>query len=339
MVYHDIDIPLPAFIVIDWVGMTIALIPIVLRFWVRSRESQQRLLTLDLSDSLVLLSWLSGMVLISINTWKNSLRQRYVHLPPDELYYSVPRPLSSHLLYVSWVSLFFIYISLWAAKFALLAFFASFLRRMEKKSTRVVLVCACVFTGATFLLHMVLLTAWCSPVSSNWDIEGRLCSAVHDIKSVSISTAANIATDLVILAVPIFAFFTLSRERRGLTMRTGMGKAEISGIVFVLCMAALSIVAALARWITLLLVQNVPKANITHTIDVWALVEIVAGLVAVCLPSLRSFVRKQREGGTRKKLAKNHSERREYIILEEGDASWRANRQFRTSGAEHATRV
>lgn len=206
---------------------------------------------------------------------------------------------------------------------------------MDNKSTRVVFVCACVFTGATFLLHIILLTAWCSPVSSNWDIEGHLCSAVHDIKSVSVSTAANIATDLVILAVPVFAFLTLGRERRGLTMRTGMGKAEIGGIVFVLCMAALSIVAALARWITLLLVRDVPKANITHTIDVWALVEIVASLVAVCLPSLRSFVRKQREGSKRR-LAKSHSERREYIILEEGDANWRANCQLRMSETGHS---
>ncbi|XXG98219.1 hypothetical protein Hte_004541 [Hypoxylon texense] len=331
MVYQDIDIPLPAFIVIDWVGMAFALIPIVLRFWVRSREAQQRHLALNLSDGLVLLSWISGMVLISINMWKNNLRQHYVHFPPSELYYEVPRPLASHVLYVSWISLFFIYISLWAAKFSLLAFFASFMRQMNNRSTRIVFVCACGVTAATFLLHILLLTVWCSPVSSNWALEGYQCSAVHDIKSVSISTAANIATDIIIIAVPIVAFFILNRERRGLTMRTGMGKAEISGIVFVICMAALSIVAALARWVTLLLVQNAPKPNITHTINVWALVEIVTGLVAVCLPSLRSFVRKQREGG-RRRTPENHPERREYIILEGRDTNWRANRHFQTSG-------
>lgn len=314
--------------------MTFALIPIALRLWVRSKEREQRHFTLNLSDGLVLLSWLSGMVLISINTWKNSLRQRYVHLPSSELYYSVPKPLSSHLLYVSWISLFFIYISLWAAKFALLAFFGNFMRRIEKKSTRIVFAGACAFTAATFLLHMILLTTWCSPVSSNWDIEGHLCSAVHDIKSVSISTAANVTTDLVILAVPVLVLFTLGRERRRLTMRAGMGKVEISGIVFVLCMAALSIIAALARWITLFLVRDVPKANITHTIDVWALVEIVSSLVAVCLPSLRSFARKRRDRNKRE-VMKSHPERREYIIIEEGDASWRNNHGSRTREEEH----
>ncbi|KAJ2975323.1 hypothetical protein NUW58_g8389 [Xylaria curta] len=101
MVYQDINIPLPAFIAIDFLGMTLALIPIILRFWLRWREAKPNTITRNISDGLIVLSWLSGLVLISINAWKNSLRQQYIHYPPDELYYSVPRHLSAHLLYVS----------------------------------------------------------------------------------------------------------------------------------------------------------------------------------------------------------------------------------------------
>ena len=108
--------------------------------------------------------------------------------------------MSAHLLYVSWISLLLIYISLWTAKFALLTFYAGLLRLTQTRTTREMLVCAAV----NFALHMVLLTAWYWPVSSNWDIEGHLCLAVHDINSVNISTAANVATDLVILAFPVF---------------------------------------------------------------------------------------------------------------------------------------
>ncbi|EKG13397.1 hypothetical protein MPH_09423 [Macrophomina phaseolina MS6] len=303
MAYHDIDIPLPAFIAIDWIGMTLALIPIILRFLLRRRQSQPPPFTRNLSDALVLLSWLSGVVLISINTWKNSLRQRYIHYPHSQLYYSVPRPLSAHLLYVSWISLFFIYISLWAAKFALLAFYASLLR-LQGRWARAMLALATVFTAATFALHIALLTRWCTPTSSNWNVDGHLCSAVHDIRSVTISTAANVATDLVILCLPLFALASLRRGALGLPPEHSasasssssseavvvpekaaavaaaspssrmvggrLGKAELSGLAFVLCMAALSITAALARFVTLQLVQSVPKANITHTIDVWA---------------------------------------------------------------------
>lgn len=330
--------------------MTLALIPIAVRFWLRHKDPQRQPWTRNLSDGLVVLSWLSGVVLISINTWKNSLRERYVGWPAGALYYSVPRPQSAHLLYVSWVSLFFIYVSLWAAKFALLAFYASLLRLMDTRAARAMLAVTTAFAVATFALHMALLAGWCRPVSANWDIEGELCSAVHDIRSVTVSTAANIATDLAIVALPLFALASLSRERRldlttvvvdggaeddgnsrdislhdtdgggasgsgtaasrnresGGRSRGGGGRggrrhrrwrvtrAEVSALVFVLCMAALSITAALTRWITLWLVQGVPKANITHTIDVWALVEIVASLLAVCLPSLRTLGRRGR---------------------------------------------
>ncbi|KAK8000814.1 hypothetical protein PG990_013414 [Apiospora arundinis] len=301
MVYHDIDIPLPAFIAIDWTGMTLALLPIILRFWLRYKENKRQPWTRNLSDALVVLSWLSGIVLISINVWKNMLRYRYIHDPhPEELYYMVPKPQSAHLLYVSWVSLFFIYISLWAAKFALLAFFAGILGAV-RGWIRAVLVGCSIFTFATFCLHIALLTAWCHPVSSNWDIEGHLCSAVHDIDSVTISTVANIATDLAILSLPLIALLTKSRERRALATPlvepvAVIGRAEMTGVAFVVAMSALSITAALARYVTLKLVQDVPKANITHTIDVWALVEIVASLMAVSLPTLRVFVRRRRSG-------------------------------------------
>ncbi|KAH8165836.1 hypothetical protein CIB48_g2416 [Xylaria polymorpha] len=272
MVYHDIDIPLPAFIAIDFVGMTVALIPIILRFWLRWREAKPQPVSRNLSDGLIR-----------------------------------PPPLIRPPFFTSRGSRSFsFYISLWAAKFALIAFFAGVLKLMETRVARLFVAFATFYTTSTFILHITLLTRWCDPVSRNWDINGQLCSAVHDIKSVTISTVANVSTDLVILSLPIFALTTLSRERRALTTETRVTKAEWSGFALVIAVAALSIVAALARWITLELVQNVPKANITHTIDVWALVEIVASLLAVCLPSLRSFVRRSRTE-SRRRMANGQS--------------------------------
>ena len=70
--------------------MTLALVSIVLRVWLRRKGLQPRPWTRELSDTLVLISWLAGMVLIGINTWKNSLRQRYMRTLPNELNYGVP---------------------------------------------------------------------------------------------------------------------------------------------------------------------------------------------------------------------------------------------------------
>lgn len=131
---------------------------------------------------------------------------------------------------------------------------------------------------------MGLIAFWCSPVSANWSPPpgGRLCSAVHSIDSVALSTIANVATDIVILSIPVHALW--SRQAR-------FGRADRAGLAFVFAMGSVSIVAALVRFVCLALVRDVPRANITHTIDVWALVEIVSSVLAVCAPSCRAFGR------------------------------------------------
>jgi hypothetical protein len=273
--------------------MTLALIPILVRLSLRTRNHNLNSLASNIADVFVALAWLSGCVLISINTWKNHLRMKYLSTDPSTLYYGVPENLSGHLLYVSWISLFFIYISLWSAKAAFLAFYYSIFS-LQGKRARITLAVACVFTGATFLVHMFLIAFWCSPISLNWSPPPgqHLCSAVHSISSVTISTFTNIATDLVILSIPISTL-----------LATKLGKTERAGLAFVFLMGSVSILAALVRFVTLKLVQNVPRAEITHTIDVWALVEIVSSILAVCLPSLRTFVRRhgfgQRQGAQR----------------------------------------
>ncbi|KAF2121417.1 hypothetical protein BDV96DRAFT_211808 [Lophiotrema nucula] len=284
MVYTDVHLPLPGFIALDWTLMIVALIPIILRLSLRMRNRGLDPLSTNIADGFVVLAWLAGSVLISINTWKNNLRLKYIrnHTDPATLYYGVPEELSGHLLYVSWISLFFIYISLWASKAAFLAFYYSIFS-LQGKRARITLAVACVFTAATFLLHIFLIAFWCSPISSNWSPPPgeHLCSAVHSISSVTVSTFTNIATDIVILAIPISTLLT-----------TKLGRTERAGLAFVFLMGSVSIVAALVRFITLKIIQGVPKAEITHTIDVWALVEIVSSILAVCLPSLRAFVRR-----------------------------------------------
>ncbi|KAF1965243.1 hypothetical protein BU23DRAFT_575061 [Bimuria novae-zelandiae CBS 107.79] len=282
MVYSDIRLPLPGFIALDWTLMGIALIPILIRVSMRTRNRGLKSPASNIADIFVVLAWLSGCVLISINTWKNLLRMKYLSAPPETLYYGVPQELSGHLLYVSWISLFFIYISLWSAKAAFLAFYYSIFSLQGKKA-KIGLAAACVFTAATFLLHMLLIAFWCTPISSNWSPPPgeHLCSAVHSMSSVTVSTFTNIATDLVILSIPISTLLATTLNRR-----------QRTGLAFVFLMGSVSILAALVRFICLKLVQNIPRASITHTIDVWALVEIVSSILAVCLPSLRTFVRK-----------------------------------------------
>ncbi|ORX96906.1 hypothetical protein BCR34DRAFT_642708 [Clohesyomyces aquaticus] len=306
MVYTDIHLPLPGFIALDWALMTLALIPILIRISLRQRSRGYHSLSTNLADGFVLLAWLSGCVLISINTWKNNLRMQYLHADPSTLYYGVPESLSGHLLYVSWISLFFIYISLWAAKGAFLALYYS-LFSLQGKRARITLAVASIFTAATFLLHIFLIAFWCSPISRNWSPPPgqHLCSAVHSMSSVTISTFTNIATDLVILSIPISTL-----------LATQLGRSEKAGLVFVFAMGSVSILAAGVRFVTLKLVQNVPRAEITHTIDVWALVEIVSSILAVCLPSLRTAARRYRRSGVHRPLGSRSDSNSESVKRE-----------------------
>ena len=65
--------------------MSIALIPIIIRISLRTRNRGLSTLATNIADGFVVLAWLSGCVLISINTWKNNLRMKYLSTPPSEL--------------------------------------------------------------------------------------------------------------------------------------------------------------------------------------------------------------------------------------------------------------
>lgn len=72
-------------------------------------------------------------------------------------------------------------------------------------------------------------------------------------------------------------------------------RSTLWGWLFVLLIGSMSIVAALVRYAALRAIWGEPKANVSHTIDVWAMVEITTSLLAVCSPALRVFFRKTKE--------------------------------------------
>lgn len=101
--------------------------------------------------------------------------------------------------------------------------------------------------------------------------------------SVTISTFANVATDLLIIALPLFIVSKHSIQSDS--------RKTLLVYAFVIVMGSLSIIAAVVRYGALKAVWGQPKASVTHTIDVWAMVEILTSLLAACLPSLRVWVR------------------------------------------------
>jgi hypothetical protein len=99
----DIDIPLGGFMAIDWSLLTLALVFVLLRLWIRQRQALDAgsSIAASISDAALVAAWLSGSVLVAINTWKNSERMQYIDWPEEELYYGVPQNKAGHLLLVS----------------------------------------------------------------------------------------------------------------------------------------------------------------------------------------------------------------------------------------------
>jgi cadmium resistance protein CadD (predicted permease) len=73
--------------------------------------------------------------------------------------------------------------------------------------------------------------------------------------SVTISTFANVGTDLLIILLPLLVLKQLNFQR-----------AQVAVYAFVLAIGSVSILAALVRYGALRAVWGEPKAEITHTI-------------------------------------------------------------------------
>lgn len=95
----DIDLPLPGFIALDWSLLLLGLGFISLRLYIKFFKARARQTTAKhISDACLVAAWLSGGVLVGINTWKNTLRMKYVG--QEGLYYGVPKNMAGHLLMV-----------------------------------------------------------------------------------------------------------------------------------------------------------------------------------------------------------------------------------------------
>ena len=95
----DVNLPLEAFIALDWALLFLASIFVFIRIWQgRWGRVGQWSVAGIISDIFVICSYISAVTFIGINTWKNSLRIK--HRGQPDLYYGVRMNLSAHLLKV-----------------------------------------------------------------------------------------------------------------------------------------------------------------------------------------------------------------------------------------------
>jgi len=184
---------------------------------------------------------------------------------------------------------------MWFAKGAFVVYYYHLFTNLSKK-LKYYLMFVTTFTVSTYIFTMLLQTLWCRPIWTNWTLDPlRGCSATGNTTTLPLWSFMNIATDILILAVPLSVLHTLQLGRR---------QAVALAVVFLI--GGLSIIAAVARFVIIFpKIRRNAKAPIVHTYELWALIEITSSQLTVCLPALRGWLRGRKDNRSRKAWGSN----------------------------------
>ncbi|KAF8242566.1 hypothetical protein K440DRAFT_116562 [Wilcoxina mikolae CBS 423.85] len=155
------------------------------------------------------------------------------------------------------------------------------------------------FIPLTYIGLIITALKECTPFSDNWNIQklfdtGVLCSPITSSRTNIVSIVFTITTDIMLILLPfhIMTSLTLSAPQK-------------RGITFIFAIAAISVSAALARFVILskmgvYLVYSEARQEVTFDKYYWAVglafLEICAAEIAFVLPALRSVLVGRRKG-------------------------------------------
>ncbi|KAH8145328.1 uncharacterized protein LAJ45_10608 [Morchella importuna] len=180
------------------------------------------------------------------------------------------------------------------------AFLATYYRLIPALKTRVrmALYFTTGFTAMTYVANMLLHGLYCLPIQTNWTSGPHNCTTFRSVPSLTANTFTNVATDLLLLGLPLFILKTLKLQPR-----------EGFALTFVFLVGIASTTASVLRWAFIYSAyrqeQDVDGAIYKiEIIKVWTTAEISTATIAFCLPVLRSLVRsfwvwEKRNGGAR----------------------------------------
>ncbi|KAF8472817.1 hypothetical protein BDZ91DRAFT_760280 [Kalaharituber pfeilii] len=173
-------------------------------------------------------------------------------------------------------------IELFALKAAFIAFYWGLFQGLDYKR-KYSLHIACVLVTCGFLACWFTYIFWARPIEVNWSPNLALVLDEAALASFTVNTivsALNIATDLIVISLPLLIISTLRLRR-----------PEKLALVFVFSMGGLSIAASVARYAILYPYIRKPPLTIAtlHVLEIWGTVEMAAGALAFSLPSLRAL--------------------------------------------------
>ncbi|RPA73120.1 hypothetical protein BJ508DRAFT_314113 [Ascobolus immersus RN42] len=175
-----------------------------------------------------------------------------------------------------------IYITLlWLCKSAFIAFYYD-LHAYLSIPLRRALYATTFYTLLTYIASLAIILGWCRPFSTHWARGAQNCTPFHSETAVSLTSALNVSTDLLIMALPV----CLLKRRKRLHTR------EKYSMLFIFSLGILTVSAAIARWSLILTFISKPENTLFAGVQIEAYeliaqLECLVAFIATCLPSLR----------------------------------------------------
>ncbi|KAI5803147.1 hypothetical protein EDC01DRAFT_495687 [Geopyxis carbonaria] len=177
------------------------------------------------------------------------------------------------------ISLLYI-ITLWSAKATLFSIYFA-VRSVMKNTSKLMLSLGVAYTVVVFIAVFLQTILWCgTDMSKNWTMnveDETLCIAIGSEPVMIVSTVATLTTDIIILIIGLIVVRTMSMT----------GRRETFALVFVFVIAAITIGSILIRFS---LIINIIRNN--GRFSRWMAVECMCSLIACCLPTTRSILRR-----------------------------------------------
>ncbi|KAI5803109.1 hypothetical protein EDC01DRAFT_494369 [Geopyxis carbonaria] len=273
-------------IIYDIVVILIAVLFVSLRIWVSFRTAVRRPRVLVLGDALVLFALAMSVSVVVLHVWflvaaAAAKRRGEAILPGLKV------PVGLAVVYLKIIHYFsFAYVTvIWCAKASLLCTYHTVSPRLARPLQRTVAVCT-VFTCLMYPTRLLLMLLWCRPIARFWSLNtpGDACMVISILPLATLGTSIHLATDLVVMGTGVLVIRTLQLGRR---------ERVTLGLVFAI--GACTIVTAVVRFglqLRLIRVGDlVQTQRLVEMIMTTAVAEGLSALVAVCLPSLRVFLR------------------------------------------------
>ncbi|KAI5776255.1 hypothetical protein EDC01DRAFT_683336 [Geopyxis carbonaria] len=274
---------------------------VALRFWAL-RFQQHRIWSArgvsDLAMIFVFVIWLyffssSVWVLSQQLRWRGSTDASLV--PPLML----PPKTQASALKIFFVARYVYYLCLYAIKVAFVALFFETKRHMNPTARKLLYVTTATI-AACFIFSMLITSLWCKPFASNYQAkpgEYELCSPWHFSPMVASTTAVNVLTDVMIMAISIAILKTLQLSR---------GEGWALGFLFFI--GGITLTFSFVRLVLLVkynaAIEDDPTGGSAFTLDdygaLFSETEVVAATLAGALPPMRVWLRRSQENRSRK---------------------------------------